>query len=208
MQVVSARVAEGHAQAVITLSSEIVPIKGVRFLGRLPQDRTALGIAKHLQAIHMPPAQSGAQIIAQPQIGGFVMAVLGVEIVLGSLVFTGSLMAAGKLQEILPQRPFVYPGQIYVNFAVLGVAIGALASAFWAGRLRVQWDGERSIGRARRILTALVGGLLAGFGARVAAGCTSGLGLSGAATLSIAAFVFLGVFFIVGLLVSRWIKGV
>ena len=36
--VVSARVAEGHAQAVITLSSEIVPIKGVRFLGRLPQE--------------------------------------------------------------------------------------------------------------------------------------------------------------------------
>ena len=34
--VVSRAVAEGHAQAVITLSSEIVPIEGVRFLGRLP----------------------------------------------------------------------------------------------------------------------------------------------------------------------------
>jgi hypothetical protein len=29
-----------------------------------------------------------------------------------------------------------------------------------------------------------------------------------AATLSIAAFVFLGVFFVVGLVVSRWIRGV
>ena len=56
--------------------------------------------------------------------------------------------------------------------------------------------------------SALTGGLMAGFGARVAAGCTSGLGLSGAATLSIAAFVFLGVFFVVGLVVSRWIRGV
>jgi uncharacterized membrane protein YedE/YeeE len=101
-----------------------------------------------------------------------------------------------------------HPLSSWITWQVIGVALGALASAFWAGRLRVQWDGERSIGRARRILTALVGGLLAGFGARVAAGCTSGLGLSGAATLSIAAFVFLGVFFIVGLLVSRWIKGV
>ena len=64
----------------------------------------------------------------QPEIGGFVMAVLGIEIVLGCLVFTGSLMAAGKLQEILPQRPFVYPGQIYVNFAVLGVAIGFIVA--------------------------------------------------------------------------------
>jgi molybdate transport system substrate-binding protein len=36
--VVSARVAAGLAQAVITLSSEIVPIEGVRFLGRLPAE--------------------------------------------------------------------------------------------------------------------------------------------------------------------------
>ena len=63
-----------------------------------------------------------------PQISGFVMAVLGIEIVLGCLVFTGSLMAAGKLQEILPQRPFVYPGQIFVNFGVLGVAIGFIVA--------------------------------------------------------------------------------
>jgi H+-translocating NAD(P) transhydrogenase subunit beta len=53
----------------------------------------------------------------------FDMAVLGVEIVLGFLVFTGSLMAAGKLQEWLPQRPIVYPGQNAVNFAVLGAAL-------------------------------------------------------------------------------------
>lgn len=54
----------------------------------------------------------------------------------------------------------------------------------------------------------MIGGLLARFGARIAAGCTSGLGLSGAATLSIAAFVFLGAFFVTGLIVSRLVKGV
>ena len=69
-------------------------------------------------------------------------------------------------------------------------------------------DGARSIGTPRRVATALAGGLLAGFGARVAAGCTSGLGLSGAATLGIAAFVFLGLFFAVGLVVSRIVRGV
>ncbi|MGE0028697.1 MAG: NAD(P)(+) transhydrogenase (Re/Si-specific) subunit beta [Thermoleophilia bacterium] len=53
----------------------------------------------------------------------FETAVLGVEIVLGFLVFTGSLMAAGKLQEWLPQRPIVYKGQNAVNFAVLGAAL-------------------------------------------------------------------------------------
>lgn len=96
----------------------------------------------------------------------------------------------------------------WISWQVLGVALGALVSAFWAGRLRVQWDGERSIGRTRRVVAALLGGILAGFGARVAAGCTSGLGLSGAATLSIAAFVFLAVFFVTGLLVTRWVRGV
>jgi len=33
------------------------------------------------------------------------MGVLSLEVILGSLTFTGSLMAAGKLQEVLPQRP-------------------------------------------------------------------------------------------------------
>jgi len=101
-----------------------------------------------------------------------------------------------------------HPLSSWISWQVLGVALGALASAFWAGRLRVQWDGERSIGRGRRIVTALVGGVMAGFGARMAAGCTSGLGLSGAATLSIAAFVFLAVFFVAGLLVTRLVRGV
>jgi NAD(P) transhydrogenase subunit beta len=56
-------------------------------------------------------------------VGKFEMGVLGVEIILGCLVFTGSLMAAGKLQEWLPQRPITFTGQNYANFAVLGVAV-------------------------------------------------------------------------------------
>jgi len=51
------------------------------------------------------------------------MAVLSLEIILGSLTLTGSLMAAGKLQEILPQRPITYKGQNLVNLSLLGVAI-------------------------------------------------------------------------------------
>lgn len=96
----------------------------------------------------------------------------------------------------------------WISWQVIGVAIGALVAAFLGGRFRVQLDGARSVGAPRRLVTALGGGLLAGFGARVAAGCTSGLGLSGAATLAIAAFVFLGLFFATGLIVSRLVKGV
>jgi NAD(P) transhydrogenase subunit beta len=59
-----------------------------------------------------------------PDIPPFVMAVLGLEVILGSLTFTGSLMATGKLQEILPQRPITYKGQNVVNLCVLAIAVG------------------------------------------------------------------------------------
>ena len=58
-----------------------------------------------------------------PNITKFMMSVLSLEVILGGLTITGSLMAAGKLQEVLPQRPITYKGQNIVNFAVLGAAI-------------------------------------------------------------------------------------
>jgi NAD(P) transhydrogenase subunit beta len=58
-----------------------------------------------------------------PAVPPFMMAVLGMEVILGSLTFTGSLMAAGKLQEVLPQRPITYKGQNFVNLAVLAIAV-------------------------------------------------------------------------------------
>src|SRR5262245_21647715 len=58
-----------------------------------------------------------------PDISPFMLSVLSMEVILGSLTFTGSLMAAGKLQEFLPQRPITYKGQNFVNLAMLGLAI-------------------------------------------------------------------------------------
>jgi H+-translocating NAD(P) transhydrogenase subunit beta len=62
------------------------------------------------------------------------------EVILGYLTFTGSLMAAGKLQEVrwVPQRPVTYPLQNVANFLLLALAVGvgvALAmhpTASWA----------------------------------------------------------------------------
>jgi H+-translocating NAD(P) transhydrogenase subunit beta len=59
-----------------------------------------------------------------PDIPPLMMAVLSMEVILGSLTFTGSLMAAGKLQELLPQRPITYKGQNFVNLGMLALAIG------------------------------------------------------------------------------------
>ncbi|MBZ5527402.1 MAG: NAD(P)(+) transhydrogenase (Re/Si-specific) subunit beta [Acidobacteriia bacterium] len=63
----------------------------------------------YLRAPHVPP---------------FMMSVLSAEVILGGLTFTGSLMAAGKLQEILPQRPITYKGQNIVNLSLLAVSAG------------------------------------------------------------------------------------
>ncbi len=54
-----------------------------------------------------------------PHVTRFGMGEIGLEVIIGSLTFTGSLIAAGKLQEILPQRPIVYKGQNFVSFSVL-----------------------------------------------------------------------------------------
>jgi NAD(P) transhydrogenase subunit beta len=62
-----------------------------------------------------------------PSVPPFMMSVLSMEVILGALTFTGSLMAAGKLQEILPQRPITYKGQNLVNLSLLAVAIAIAA---------------------------------------------------------------------------------
>src|SRR5882762_8569741 len=60
-----------------------------------------------------------------PNVPKFMMSVLSIEVILGGLTFTGSLMAAGKLQEILPQRPITYKGQNFINFLLFVVAISS-----------------------------------------------------------------------------------
>ncbi len=55
----------------------------------------------------------------------FRMTAIVAEVILGFLTFTGSLVAAGKLQEIrwIPQRPWTYRGQIVVNLGAFGLAV-------------------------------------------------------------------------------------
>src|SRR5439155_9285161 len=49
----------------------------------------------------------------------FKMTALGLEVLLGFLTFTASLMAFGKLQELIPTRPITYRGQNFVNLGLL-----------------------------------------------------------------------------------------
>jgi NAD(P) transhydrogenase subunit beta len=61
--------------------------------------------------------------LRSPDVPRVMMGVLSAEVILGGLTFTGSLMAAGKLQEILPQRPITYQGQNLVNLSLLAIAV-------------------------------------------------------------------------------------
>jgi len=94
---------------------------GMVHMTAVPQ-RTALS--------HAFGALSAAMIgIAEYYVGTepvtrFQMGEIALEVIIGSLTFTGSLIAAGKLQEILPQRPIVYRGQNIVSLSVLGGALG------------------------------------------------------------------------------------
>ena len=50
---------------------------------------------------------------------------LDFEVIIGGLTFTGSLMAAGKLQELLPGRPITYRGQNILSLSLLSVIVGS-----------------------------------------------------------------------------------
>jgi H+-translocating NAD(P) transhydrogenase subunit beta len=100
-----------------------VPL-GMVQMTAVPQ-RTALSHA--FGALCVTLVGTAEYYLKAPQVDQFMMAVLGMEVILGSLTFTGSLMAAGKLQEVLPQRPIAFQGQNLVNIGILALAIGLAA---------------------------------------------------------------------------------
>src|SRR5262249_39542007 len=69
----------------------------------------------------------------------FRMTALIAEVMLGYLTLTGSLMAAGKLQEVkwIPQRPVTYPRQNAVNLVLFGGAV--VAAGFIASQPAAPW---------------------------------------------------------------------
>jgi NAD(P) transhydrogenase subunit beta len=96
-----------------------VPL-GLVQMTAVPQ-RTALSHA--CGALCVALVGTAEYYLRAPHVPPFMMAVLSMEVILGSLTFTGSLMATGKLQEILPQRPITYKGQNIVNLSLLAVAV-------------------------------------------------------------------------------------
>ena len=67
--------------------------------------------------------------------GSVILIALMLEMALGFLTFTASLMAFGKLQEIMPTRPITFAGQKIVNLGIflatigIGIAIAAMPTS-------------------------------------------------------------------------------
>ncbi len=79
----------------------------------------------------------------------------------------------------------------WIVFEVVGIAIGGAIGAWTAGRLGREVMRGPTFGSGRRIALAVGGGVLMGFAAKLARGCTSGQALSGGALMSVGAWAFM-----------------
>ena len=61
----------------------------------------------------------------QGQLDRVTLTALDFEVVVGGLTFTGSLVAAAKLQELLRGRPITYRGQNVISLSLLAVIVGS-----------------------------------------------------------------------------------
>src|SRR5947207_293248 len=59
------------------------------------------------------------------ELGRFKIGALGFEVMLGTLTFTGSMMAFGKLQGLVRGTPITYKGQNFVTMILLAITVGS-----------------------------------------------------------------------------------
>jgi uncharacterized protein len=83
------------------------------------------------------------------------------------------------------------PLMAWLVFLTLGACLGGLFSAFISNRVKGEVIRGPNIGVSARLWFALFGGILSGFAARLARGCTSGQALTGASELAFGSWVFM-----------------
>jgi uncharacterized membrane protein YedE/YeeE len=98
------------------------------------------------------------------------------------------------------------PLDSFIVMLDIGVLLGGFLSAWYFGRFKVETVKGPRVTFSLRWVIAFFGGTLAGFGARMARGCTSGQGLNGAATLSVGSWAFLLAFFAGGYLLAYFVR--
>lgn len=137
-------------------------------------------------------------------------ALLGVVLFLAFYVTGGGLGASGALSRVQTGvLDWFAPGHVdrtayfaemaggarsaWANTSVymlLGTVLGGFVSGLLNRRLKLELRKGPSVSTATRAAFAVLGGLIMGFGARLARGCTSGQALSGGAVLSVGSWAF------------------
>jgi uncharacterized membrane protein YedE/YeeE len=84
----------------------------------------------------------------------------------------------------------------WIVFLSIGIVVGGFVSARLHHRIRFETKKGPRIGEKTRWFMAFLGGILMGYGARFARGCTSGQGLTGGAVLSVGSWAFLMAVFV------------
>ena len=146
----------------------------------------------------------------KPYSSPYVMGVLLGLILLASFFITGQgLGASGAFQRIIVAvEKSISPDHVnnneylahygggkenplanYLIFQIIGVFVGGLISGVMSGRFRVEINRGPQITDRQRWLFAIIGGAFFGFGSKLARGCTSGVALTGGASLSLGSWV-------------------
>lgn len=98
------------------------------------------------------------------------------------------------------------PLDYYLVFMFVGVLLGGLFSAVLARRVSWKVERGRAASAGYRLTLALAGGILVGYAARVAGGCTSGQALSGGAMLLTGSLIFMGCVFAGGYAAAYFVR--
>lgn len=158
-----------------------------------------------------------------PYVAGVVLGLvlLGSFLIMGfGLGSSGAVtrLAVGAAHLVAPKAieanayfsQYVGPGKHVLDdwlvFEVLGVFLGGALGAYSAGRMRIGIDKGPHVSTAKRLVLAVVGGILMGFSARLARGCTSGQALTGGAALSLGSWVFMMAVFTGGYLIAPLVR--
>ena len=118
----------------------------------------------------------------------------------------GEMINAEKTEHMAYYREIV-PKVDWAFMIIPGIIIGAFLSSLLSGTFHIVWVPalwEPVFGNSVifRLIVALAGGILLGFGARWAGGCTSGHGISGSIQLSLASMLTAACFFAGGIAVA------
>jgi uncharacterized protein len=116
----------------------------------------------------------------------------GVAQITGSVV---DLVAPGHTENnsylVGLLRGSANPLDTWLVFEIIGVMLGGLVSGALAGRVKIETFKGPGITDHQRWIAAIIGGGIAGYGVRIARGCTSSQALSGGASLSAGSWAFM-----------------